>query len=63
MLAAPSRPRCFVKARLDADTRDQLIRLARAHDRSLAAEIRRAIDAYVRLHAATLGEVGDGLAA
>lgn len=46
-MATSTAPREHVNAFVDADVRRELERLAREADRSLSAEIRRALAAYV----------------
>jgi hypothetical protein len=47
MTTTPAPGKVIVSSVLDEDDRDKLVRLARHADRSLSAEIRRAVGAYL----------------
>jgi predicted transcriptional regulator len=40
--------KCIISAQVDDEQRDELLRLARDADRSLSAEVRRAVAAHLR---------------
>lgn len=46
-MATHTEERAHVNAWIDADDRERLLELARSHDRSLSAELRRAVAAHV----------------
>ena len=48
MTTTPAPGKCIISAQVDAEQRDELLRLARDADRSLSAEVRRAVAAHLR---------------
>ena len=62
-MATQTAQRALVTAWIDPDDREQLVALARLQDRSLSAELRRAVSAHIERHAADDRQTDDPEAA